>query len=156
MKLRKQSKCKAVSTTSGNDNRNANRIIENTEVVTEIVIMMKDLNSKHIYEISNFQQNHSSHLTFIFFLFLRTSLLLSSPHFSSFSTQHLIGYCFFASFLFFAIVSVSAPAPSIFNLFGFSIPNLCVRAREVIAFYSPCGAPSLLKYPRFPRLGSLH
>ena len=156
MKLRKQSKCKAVSTTSGNDNRNANRIIENTEFVTEIVIMMKDLNSKHIYEISYFQQNHSFHLTFIFFLFLRTSLLLSSPHFSSSSTQHLTGYRFFTSFLFFAIVSVSAPAPSIFNLFGFSIPNLCVRAREVIAFYPPCGAPSLLKYPRFPRLGSLH
>ena len=52
--------------------------------------------------------------------------------------------------------SVSAPAPAIFNLFGFTIPNLCVRAREVIAFYPPCGAPSLLKYPRFPRLGSLH
>ena len=49
MKLRYS---KAVSTSRGDDNRNANRIIENTEVVTEIVIMMKDLSSKHIYEIS--------------------------------------------------------------------------------------------------------
>ena len=51
--------------------------------------------------------------------------------------------------------SVSAPAPSIYNLFGFSIPNLCLRAREVVAFYKEKGAPSLLKYPRFPKLGSL-
>lgn len=52
-------------------------------------------------------------------------------------------------------LSVSAPAPSIYNLFGFSVPNLCVRAREVVAFYKEKGAPSLLKYPRFPKLGSL-
>lgn len=32
---------------------------------------------------------------------------------------------------------VSAPAPLIFDLFGFSIPNLTKRAREVIAFYPP-------------------
>ena len=56
---------------------------------------------------------------------------------------------------FFLSLSVSAPAPSIYNLFGFSVPNLCLRAREVVAFYTEKGAPSLLKYPRFPKLGSL-
>ena len=46
----------------------------------------------------------------------------------------------------------SAPAPHLFNLFGFTVPNLVARAKEVVAFY-PNGAPSLLKYPKFPKLG---
>ena len=46
----------------------------------------------------------------------------------------------------------SAPASHLFNLFGFTVPNLVTRAKEVVAFY-PNGAPSLLKYPKFPKLG---
>jgi transketolase len=47
----------------------------------------------------------------------------------------------------------SAPAGPLFNLFGFTVPNLTARAKEVVAFYGAAGAPSLMKYPRFPRLG---
>ena len=74
---------------------------------------------------------HSLTLFLPFYILLLTYLILSNLH------------------------SMSAPAPSIYNLFGFSIPNLCLRAREVVAFYKEKGAPSLLKYPRFPKLGSL-
>jgi transketolase len=51
---------------------------------------------------------------------------------------------------------VSAPAPAIYNLFGFTVPNLVTRAREVIEYYQATGAPSLLKYPKFPALGPSH
>ena len=49
----------------------------------------------------------------------------------------------------------SAPGGAAYSHFGFTVPNLVDRAKEVIAFY-PSGAPSLLNYPRFPTLGASH
>ena len=77
------------------------------------------------------------------------------PSFAAHSHSLLFFLSHSRSLLTLLSLSVSAPAPSIYNLFGFTIPNLCVRAREVVAFYKDKGAPSLLKYPRFPKLGSL-
>ncbi|KAJ1426263.1 Transketolase, thiamine diphosphate binding domain-containing protein [Ochromonadaceae sp. CCMP2298] len=51
---------------------------------------------------------------------------------------------------------LSAPADSIYKHFGFDIPNLLLRAKEVVAFYSEGGAhpyaPSLVDIPRFPEV----
>lgn len=46
----------------------------------------------------------------------------------------------------------SGVGKDLFTHFGFTVPNLTLRAKEVISFYSdrPGGAPSLLQFPRFP------
>jgi len=51
----------------------------------------------------------------------------------------------------------SAPGNDAFAHFGFTVPNLADKAREVIAFYKEKGgAPSLLVYPRFAPAASSH
>jgi transketolase len=52
----------------------------------------------------------------------------------------------------------SAPAKDLFTHFGFTVPNLLTRAKEVIDFYKdvPGGAPSLIKRPTFPVIQPPH
>ncbi len=49
----------------------------------------------------------------------------------------------------------SAPAGDLYNHFGFTVPNLSARAKEVIAYFKG-SAPSLLSFPSFPSIAPPH
>lgn len=58
------------------------------------------------------------------------------------------------------VFGLSAPAEALYKHFGFTVPNLAAKGKEVIDFYSTGGAypvaPSILDYPRFPTPAALH
>ena len=51
---------------------------------------------------------------------------------------------------------VSAPAVNVFEHFGFSVTNLCEKAKDVVAFYADIAVPSIVNYPRFAKIESKH